>query len=353
MQTILAKSAQGEYPILIEPGLLNSIGDMASKAWLGNKAMIVTDSNVAPLYLESCCASLAQAGIEAHTEVVPCGEQSKNLVTLSQLYTAFHAAGLSRTDGVIALGGGMIGDLTGFAAATYLRGLPLMQVPTTLLAQVDAAIGGKTAIDMPFGKNMVGAFYPPRVVVIDSTTLTTLAPLHLAAGMAEVIKYGCILDAELFASIENASIEQQAIIQRCAHIKAAIVAQDEQDTGQRMLLNFGHTIGHAIEKATGFDRYTHGEAVAIGMVAAVRIGEALGITSTKVQERLIRVLNMWELPTELPLPPAEILSALSADKKQLGGKIHFVLVSAIGRALLYPITIKELAALITEVCYGA
>lgn len=315
--------------------------------------MIVTDSNVAPLYLQSCRTSLLQVGIEVHATVIPAGEQSKNLATLSELYTTFHGAGLSRTDGAIALGGGMVGDLAGFAAATYLRGLPLLQVPTTLLAQVDSAIGGKTGIDMPFGKNMVGAFYPPSAVVIDPDTLETLSPRHLAEGMAEVIKYGCILDAELLAAIENAAIDKYAIIQRCAAIKADIVAQDEHDTGQRMLLNFGHTIGHAVEKATGFQHYSHGEAVAMGMVAAVRIGEALGVTPIGVQERLVNVLKIWNLPVELPLPPEEIIPALSADKKQLRGKIHFVLLAEMGKALLHPLTITELASIVTEVCYHA
>ncbi|HBK86315.1 MAG TPA: 3-dehydroquinate synthase [Firmicutes bacterium] len=353
MQTIQAKTSRGEYPILIGQGLIKSIGAIASGAWTGQKAMIVTDSNVAPLYLDSCRTSLLQAGIAVCATVIPAGEQSKNLKTLSELYTAFHGAGLSRTDGVVALGGGVVGDVAGFAAATYLRGLPLLQVPTTLLAQVDSAIGGKTGIDMPFGKNMVGAFYPPCAVAIDPETLKTLSPHHLAAGMAEVIKYGCILDAGLFAAIEDAAIDRQNIIQRCAGLKANVVARDEHDTGQRMLLNFGHTIGHAVEKATGFDRYSHGEAVAMGMVAAVRIGEALGVTSTGVQERLINVLEMWKLPVELPLPPAEVLPALSADKKQLGGKIHFVLLTEMGQALLHQLTIKELATIAAEVCYHA
>lgn len=345
----MAKTYRGEYPILIKQDLTKSIGQIAAGAWSGKKVIIVTDNNVAPLYLQSCRASLVQAGIEVHTMVVPSGEQSKNLVTLSKLYTAFHDAGLSRTDGVIALGGGVIGDLAGFAAATYLRGLPLLQVPTTLLAQVDAAIGGKTAIDMPFGKNMVGAFYHPRAVAIDPNTLDTLAPRHLAEGMAEVIKYGCAIDAELFACVEKAKVDRQAIIQRCARIKADIVARDEHDTGQRMLLNFGHTIGHAVEKTTGFDHYSHGEAVAIGMVAAVRVGEALGITPTGVQERLVNLLRTWKLPVELPLPAIEILPALSADKKQLGGKVHFVLLAEMGKALLHPLTVKELTDLMTEV----
>lgn len=353
MQTILAKTSLGKYPIFIGQGLVNSIGHAAAGAWPGKKAMIVSDSNVAPLYLQSCRASLLQAGIEVHTAVIPAGEQSKNLASLSELYTTFHGAGLSRTDGVIALGGGMVGDLAGFAAATYLRGLPLLQIPTTLLAQVDSAIGGKTGIDMPFGKNMVGAFYPPRAVAIDPSTLETLSPRHLAEGMAEVIKYGCILDKELFTAIENAAIDRQSIIQRCAALKADIVAHDEHDTGQRMLLNFGHTIGHAVEKVTGFQHYSHGEAVAMGMVAAVRIGEALGITPTGAQERLINVLKMWKLPVELPLPPDEIIPALSADKKQLSGKIHFVLLSEMGKALLHPLTITELASILTEVCCHA
>jgi len=348
--SIIVKTAQGEYPITIGKGVIKEIGDIVLRAWPGKKAIIVTDSNVAPLYLESCRAFLIEKGIETHAVVIPAGESSKSLATLTTLYDAFYTAGLSRTDGIIALGGGVVGDVAGFAAATYLRGVPLLQVPTTVLAQVDAAIGGKTGIDMPFGKNMVGAFYPPYAVVIDPDLLDTLAPRRLSEGIAEIIKYGCIKDAEFFEAIETGVCDWRGGIRRCVEIKAGIVERDEFDTGERMLLNFGHTIGHALEQVTGFERYTHGEAVAIGMVAALRIGEALGVTAPGTQRRVAQVLQVWSLPVELPPATVDaIIHALGADKKRLGGKIHFVLVKEIGESLLYPMTIEELTGIVARV----
>lgn len=350
MHTIMVKTSRGEYPINFGQGLLNSIGDTVGLAWPGKRTMIVTDSNVASLYLETCRTSLLDKGIEVSTAVVSAGESSKSPSGLSQLYQAFYSAGLTRTDGVVALGGGVVGDLAGFAAATYLRGIPLLQAPTTLLAQVDSAIGGKTGIDLPFGKNMVGAFHPPRAVVIDPSTLSTLPPHCWSQGMAEVIKYGCIRDSKLFASVGN-SFAKEVGIPLCVKIKANIVGQDEYDTGERLLLNFGHTIGHAVEKATGFGTYTHGEAVAMGMVAAVRIGEALGVTAPGVLQQLVRTLSIWNLPTELPIPAEKVLPALSADKKQLENKIHFVLLKEIGESQVHPITLQELSSVVKEVCY--
>lgn len=347
----MVKTSRGQYPIYIGQGLLKGIGDTAGEAWSGIRAMIVSDSNAAPLYLDTCRTSLLAKGFEVSTAVVGAGESSKSPSVLAQLYQSFYSAGLTRTDGVIALGGGVVGDLAGFAAATFLRGIPLIQAPTTLLAQVDSAIGGKTGIDLAMGKNMVGAFYPPRAVVMDTDTLSTLPPRRRAEGMAEVIKYGCIGDAKLFATIENNAFTSEAGIPICIDIKASIVGRDEYDTGERLHLNFGHTIGHAVEKATGFTKYTHGEAVAMGMVAAVRIGEARGITAPGIVQRLTGALGTWDLPVELPIPAQEVLPALSADKKQLGDEIHFVFIKDIGQPHIYPISLQELSRIVEEVCY--
>ncbi|HHY14536.1 MAG TPA: 3-dehydroquinate synthase [Firmicutes bacterium] len=349
VETIIVPSAQGEYPVMIGEGLLDKLGEIAAGAWPGKRAMIVTDSNVAALYLNACHASLSKEGFQVASAVIAPGEGSKNIQTLVDLYHAFQGAGLSRTDGVIALGGGVVGDLAGFAAATYLRGLALIQAPTTLLAQVDAAIGGKTGLDLPFGKNMVGAFYAPRAVVADLNTLQTLEPRRLAEGMAEVIKYGCILDEKLFVSLENGTPPLGELVGRCARLKAELVSQDERDLGERNLLNFGHTLGHALEQATGFIRYTHGEAVAAGMAAALKIGEKLGITVPDARSRLIPILGKWGLPTEITVPLERLLPALGCDKKRRGARIQFVLLRRIGQSLLHLLTIAELEHVLREV----
>lgn len=220
---------------------------------------------------------------------------------------------------------------------------------STLLAQVDAAIGGKTGIDLPFGKNTAGAFYAPQAVIADIDTLQTLSPRRLREGMAEVIKYGITLDAPLFEGIENGSFSTMDLVLRCAQIKVDIVSRDERDTGERMLLNFGHTLGHALEKVTGFETYTHGEAVAVGMVAALRLGEKLGVTQSGILPRLLGLLERWNLPTSAPVSAMQILSAMDADKKQLDGKLNFVLVTSMGQSRTWPITLTELGPLVKGV----
>lgn len=345
----MATGAKGEYPVHIGQGLLAQLGALTRAVITGERALIVTDSNVAPLYLEEATASLEDAGFTVKATVIPAGEQSKCLHQLDALYGKLHGAGITRTDVVVALGGGVIGDLAGFAAATYLRGVRLVQVPTTLLAQVDAAIGGKTGIDLPYGKNMAGAFYPPRAVIADTDTLQSLEPRRLREGMSEVIKYGVTLDKELFENIESGTLSPQQTVARCAQLKVDIVRRDELDTGERMLLNFGHTLGHALEKITGFETYTHGEGVAVGMVAALRLGEKLGVTDAGILPRLENVLEQWHLPQSAPISAEQILSAVGADKKQLDGKLNFVLVTQLGQSRTYPITIEQLTPLVREV----
>jgi 3-dehydroquinate synthase len=349
MPEIIASTASAEYPVLIRQGSLDKVGEMAAQICRGRVAAVVTDENVARLYLEPVRRSLQNAGFGVHSRAVPAGESSKSAPMLLSLYEHFHSAGLSRTDPVIALGGGVVGDLAGFAAATYLRGLPLIQVPTTLLAQVDSSIGGKTAIDLPFGKNLAGAFYQPKAVIMDPGVLRTLPRRQMAEGMSEVIKYGLIRDLSLLEQIERKSYDLEWILERCIRIKAGIVSLDEKDTGERMLLNFGHTIGHAIEMATGYSAYSHGEAVAAGMVAAAEIGESLSLTSPGTAQRIRSVLQDYQLPVTAKVQASELVEAIRSDKKRLAGRLYFVLLRQAGEAFLCPMDVDELERVLREV----
>jgi 3-dehydroquinate synthase len=272
---------------------------------------------------------------------------------LYSLYAAFNEFSVTRSDLVVALGGGVVGDLAGFAAATYLRGVPLLQVPTTLLAQVDSSVGGKTAIDTPFGKNLVGAFYQPSAVIIDPSVLRTLPRSTMNDGMAEVIKNGCIKDAMMFDSIESGIVNLELIIERCVRIKTSVVANDERDKGERMLLNFGHTIGHAIEKVTGYNRYTHGQAVAIGMVAACAMGEKLGVTRPGTSARVRSLLEKFSLPVRSDLPIQDIRDAIRSDKKTFSDTVYFILLREIGEGVLYPMSPSALNGVLEEVLSDA
>lgn len=342
MPQIMANTNNGNYPIHIRTGALAQLGDIAADCVKGKKVFVVTDSNVAELYLEKAVKSLKASGFSVKSCTIPAGEPSKSQEMLFLLYAQLHDAGITRTDLIIALGGGVVGDLTGFAAATYLRGVPLVQVPTTLLAQVDSAIGGKTGIDMPFGKNLVGSFYQPKAVVIDPGVLSTLSRARMAEGMAEVIKYGCIRDEVLFENIEGGTFDLEWILERCIRIKTTVVQNDEFDTGERMLLNFGHTLGHAVEKVTGYTRLTHGEAVAVGMVYASVLGENEGITPAGTTDRIRAVLLRWKLPISTDLDVDEIFTAMLSDKKKLSGKIYYVFLKKIGDAAAYPLKAEDL-----------
>lgn len=338
----MANTNNENYPIHLRTGALTQLGEVAAACVKGRKAIVVTDSNVAELYLGKEVQSLKESGFTVASCTVPAGESSKSQEMLFLLYAQFHAAGITRTDLIIALGGGVIGDLAGFAAATYLRGCPLIQVPTTLLAQVDSSIGGKTGIDLPFGKNLAGVFYQPKAVVIDPSVLSTLSRARMAEGMAEVIKYGCIRDEMLFESIEKGTFDLEWILERCIRIKTTVVQNDEFDTGERMLLNFGHTMGHAVEKVTGFSKLTHGEAVAIGMVYASVIGENAGITPAGTTDRIRAVLSRWNLPLSTDLNFEDLYTAMLSDKKKLSGKLYYVLLKKIGEAATYPMSVSVL-----------
>jgi 3-dehydroquinate synthase len=328
------------YPIVIGEGVLELTGDWAQNLAAPGKCAVVTNPVVGGLYAERVMGSLRRAGFEPVCIEVPDGEEYKNLATLALIYDGLVAAALERTSPLFALGGGVIGDLAGFAAATYLRGIPYVQLPTTLLAQVDSSVGGKTGVDHPRGKNLIGAFYQPRAVLIDVGTLNTLPRRQLLAGFAEVVKYGVIFDADLFCRLERELDRVLAlefgvlvpIIRRCCELKAQVVERDERESGERAVLNFGHTIGHALESVTAYKRYLHGEAVAIGMVAEARVSTKLGICQSELVQRLRALLTRAGLPVDMPadIDSDQLAAAIELDKKVRGGKVKFVAVEQLG-----------------------
>ena len=343
------------YPIVIGAGWIRSIGPRIREI-LGGKpmrAVVVSDSRVTPLYVPTVVESLHGAGFAASAIQIPEGEQHKNLAWLALLYDRLIEARIDRSSPVVAVGGGVVGDLAGFAAATVLRGVPCVQVPTTLLAQVDAAIGGKTAINHAAGKNLIGAFHQPRLVAIDTETLRTLPRREYLAGLAEVVKYGAILDEALFEDLERnvqSLLHQEpetlvTVIERCCRLKAGVVEQDETEGDYRAVLNFGHTIGHAIETLTEYRRLLHGEAVAIGMVCAARLSHTVAALPRAAVDRLDKLLRALGLPTEAPtdLAREQIALAIEADKKAAGGKIKFVCLEAIGKTRFVGLSATEIA----------
>ena len=341
MEKITVALGKRSYPITIAAGLFN---DPAS-FWplkAGDHAMLVTNQTLAPLYLEKLSALLTAAGVKVDQVVLPDGEQYKTLAVMDQVFTALLQKPHGRDTTLIALGGGVIGDLTGFAAASYQRGVRFIQVPTTLLSQVDSSVGGKTAVNHPLGKNMIGAFYQPASVIIDTDCLRSLPPRELASGLAEVIKYGIILDGEFFTWLEQnldrlLALETQAMaycIRRCCELKAEVVAADERETGQRALLNLGHTYGHAIEAHMGYGNWLHGEAVAAGMVMAAHTAERLGQFKTEETDRIITLLHRAGLPVHGPeaMKAEDYLPHMMRDKKVLAGELRLVLHLSIGRS---------------------
>ena len=315
--------------ILIKNGAIYDAASLLAQITVSQRVAIVSDSNVAPLYLDKLCSVLDANGYECESYIVPAGEESKTLATVSDIYTFLSEKNFTRTDAIIALGGGVIGDITGFVSATYLRGVPSMQVPTSLLAQVDSSVGGKCGVDLPAGKNMGGAFNQPRRVLIDPDFLSTLTPHFLADGMAEVVKYGAIFDASLLEKIKKDKISTE-IIRDCVTHKRDIVEEDEFDNGKRMLLNFGHTAGHSIEAIGNYTAHTHGFAVSIGMVYAARLGEKLGITKSGTANELCGILSSVDLPCELPYDERDILAHMLNDKKVRNGKLNMIMLKELG-----------------------
>lgn len=342
METLSVALAERSYPIHIGAGLL-AHAELIATRLPRNSVAIVTNTTVAPLYLASLQRALETQGVDAVPITLPDGESFKNWETLNQIFDALLKNRCERSTTLLALGGGVIGDLTGFAAAVYQRGVPFVQVPTTLLAQVDSAVGGKTAINHPLGKNMVGSFHQPLAVITDTDTLSTLPARELSAGLAEVIKYGLICDRAFFEWLESnihrlVQREPEALayaIERSCANKAEIVAIDERDEGQRALLNFGHTFGHAIETGLGFGEWLHGEAVAAGMVLATRLAQKLGLIGMEEVLRTSQLLSAAGLPVEAPeLGLDRYLELMGHDKKVKGGRNRFILLARIGEAFV-------------------
>lgn len=333
--------------ITIRSGSLKDTGTILSKTLRPGVAALISDDNVMPLYGDMVEASLKQAGWSVVRHVFRHGETSKNLETYAKILGFLAANQLTRTDAVVALGGGVTGDMVGFAAATYLRGIKLVQIPTTLLACVDSSIGGKTAVDLPAGKNLVGAFYQPHAVVIDPETLSTLPDVVFRDGMAEVIKHGTIRDAELFRRLPRAREALEEVIARNVAIKRSVVDLDERDTGIRQILNFGHTFAHAIEKLS---RYTtsHGAAVAMGMAIMARACAKRSLCTEAARDELIKMIRLFALPTACPYGADEMFSVMCSDKKRTGDKITLVVLREIGLCELYPTTLPEARAFLEE-----
>ncbi len=325
------------YPIHIGSGILDDLGAQCTAQGLAGHCLVASDENVAPLYADRVLQALENAGFTPALEVLPAGETTKSQAQLLNLYSKAAAHGLDRKCFMVALGGGVIGDLTGFAAASWLRGIPFVQVPTSLLAMVDSSVGGKTGINIPEGKNLVGAFHQPELVLADTAVLSTLPMREYCAGLAEVVKHGVIWDAELFAQLEAADLAEidpdalSPVIARNCEIKAEVVQADEREGGLRGILNFGHTLAHAIENVAGYGRYLHGEAVAIGMVYAARLSTKLKGLSVDESARIEKMLASLELPVGAPgLAWKELRAAMAVDKKTVGGLPKFVLADRIG-----------------------
>ena len=334
----------GKYPVLVGWGLLDELGRRVVDAGLKGPAYIVSDDRVFSPYGRRAQHSLERAGIPTHCFIIPAGEASKTLEAAQGIYQWLVEMRAERRHPIVAVGGGVVGDLAGFAAATFLRGMPFVQVPTSMAAMVDASIGGKVAVDLPQGKNLVGAFYQPRLVVADVAALATLGKRELAEGWAEAIKHGLILDADLFRVFEEHAedlmdLEPELstdVIRRSIAIKARIVSEDEKETlGRRILLNYGHTIGHAIEAATGYGEYLHGEGVSVGMTGASIIGRELGLTDQDAVDRQRRVLERFSLPIEAGnVEPDDLFRAMSLDKKTESGSIRWVMLEDVGKAVV-------------------
>ena len=336
---VIVRTVTQSYEVVIGSGLLPGIGLLIRQKLGGPVCSVISDDNVAPLYSTTVLHSLTAAGFRPDLVTIPSGEQSKTMAQAESVSSLMIGAGLDRSSFLVALGGGMVGDLAGFVAAIYHRGIPCVQVPTTLLAQVDSSIGGKTAVNTVAGKNLIGAWHQPALVISDVDTLATLPPREWKQGLAEVVKHAVIRDAEMFEMLQQRfdRNELAPLVRRNVEIKAAIVSADEHETtGERALLNFGHTIGHAIERAGEYRDSLHGEAVSLGMAAASEISVRKAGLSETERRKIIRTLESFELPTKLPanFPKEKILEAVRFDKKFASGAVRFVVVPAIGRARL-------------------
>lgn len=349
MRTLEIMLKDTSYNIYIKKNILHEIGDYLISNFNNRRIVIITDTNCERLYADTLSKELQEKGYETGIITITPGEESKNIDTLQQVYKELSTFKIGRQDLIIAFGGGVVGDLAGFAASTYLRGVDYVQIPTSLLAQVDSSIGGKVAVDLPFGKNLVGSFYHPKAVFIDAEVLKTLGTRFLHDGLAEVIKYGFIKDETIIYDLLNYKNDDELlqniedIIYKCCSIKKSVVEADEKDFGERMLLNFGHTLGHAIEKYFNYKKYSHGEAVAIGMAEITKNSEKLCITQKGTYKLLEDILKKFELPYEAPeMERDQILETIVLDKKNSGNGISLILLDKIGVGFIKKIPISEI-----------
>ena len=339
--------ASRSYQVLIGSGLLTQLGEQMRQRSKAQKAAIVSDSNVFPLYGAIACKSLEDAGFQVISFVFPAGEESKNAETYLNLLNFLAENQLTRSDCLVALGGGVVGDLTGFTAATYLRGIAYFQVPTTLLAAVDSSVGGKTAIDLPAGKNLVGAFCQPGMVLCDIDTLNTLPQDIFRDGCAEVLKYGILYDAELWAHLaqHGLAFQREQVIARCVELKRNVVMEDEFDTGARMKLNLGHTIGHGVEAKSCFT-VSHGKAVAIGMCIVARAAATQGRCSQDTCDSIVKVVSDFGLPTHTDYSAEELYTSALSDKKRNADGVDLIIPEKIGSCLIIPTPLGDLKSFI-------
>ncbi len=339
------------YKVFIDEYSLDDLGELCRAVGGADICCIVSDTNVAPLYLERAKRSIEQQGLRAASFVFEAGEQSKTLSTFQAAQSAFAAAGLTRSSLVVALGGGVVGDLAGFAAATYMRGIRCIQVPSSLLACVDSSVGGKTAVDLPEGKNLVGAFFQPEAVLIDTSLLATLPQHFFTDGCGEVLKYGIVFDEKLFSLLETPLKPQDErlveVISRCVELKRDVVVADEKEAGQRQLLNFGHTLGHAIEKLSNFT-ITHGFAVACGMVLASRASSKRGWLGAADAQRIENTVRAYNLMAQTDMKPDDIFEAALADKKRRGNTMSVVVASAIGKSRIEALNLQDFQEFVAD-----
>lgn len=348
MKTVEVDAAV-RYNIVIDKGILPKSGDMIKEVTSAERVAVITDDTVDKLYSDVVMKSLSDAGFETFKFVFPHGEKSKNISTFSSILEFLAESGLTRTDAMVALGGGVVGDVAGFAAASYLRGIDFIQIPTTLLACVDSSVGGKTAIDLKAGKNLAGAFYQPKLVIADFETLSTLTDGIFADGMAEVIKYGVIFDKAFFEFLRDneAKDNLEYVITRCVELKRDIVNADEKEKGVRALLNFGHTVGHAIEKCSGY-KIPHGSAVAVGMVIISRAAYKCSFCDENCTDIIASLNKKYSLPVSTDFSASELSSAAMADKKRAGDKIKLIIPEALGNCVIKNVPTSELEKIIGE-----
>jgi 3-dehydroquinate synthase len=335
MTLLTVDGPSGRYVVHVRRGALADVGELTREGGRSGRTAVITNTTVGDLYAATVAASLRQAGFEPIVCRVPDGESFKTLATVSGLYDQLIAHGLDRNSPVVALGGGVVGDMAGFVAATYLRGVPLVQAPTTLLAMIDSSLGGKVAVDHPRGKNLIGAFYSPRLVVTDPDSLSTLPDAEWRAGLAEVIKHGIIAAPDLFAHLEAEGAEPlDWVVERAIAVKIEVIQEDPFEKGRRAVLNLGHTYGHAFEAVSGF-RLRHGEAVGIGLVAAARTAVALGLCPAAVEARIVALLQKFRIPICFSgFPPETIRAAMNADKKRQSNRLRFILPQDIGAVII-------------------